>query len=127
MGWRNPTHVIARRAFPSGISPNMQSVVAASAAGSAPLWSDPPGTAGARQLGEASLEEGARFPLVAIAAGPEASDETSAEGYRLWHQVELPDQSRGWIQAAFAAADETGSDGRPSSVRFVLLPGVIAA
>jgi murein DD-endopeptidase MepM/ murein hydrolase activator NlpD len=126
MGWRNPTHVIARRAFPAAIPAGTKSAVAASAPTTAPVWSDSPGTVGAHQIGETSLSAGARFPLLAIAAGPEASDETSAEGYRLWHQIELPDRSRGWIQAAVAADEETGSDGRPSSVRFVLLPDATA-
>ncbi|HET7094694.1 MAG TPA: M23 family metallopeptidase, partial [Thermomicrobiales bacterium] len=65
MGWRNPTHVIAHRAFPSGSPSNMQTIVAAGAEGTAPLWSNPPGASGARQIGETSLTEGAHFPLLA--------------------------------------------------------------
>jgi hypothetical protein len=126
MGWRNSTHVIARRAYSSTIPNGAAVVVAQAAPQTAPLWSALPGAAAARHLMNLPLTAGARFPLLAIAVGAEASQETSVEGYRLWHQIALPDGARGWLQAAVPSMDETGSDGRPSSIRFTLLPVVAA-
>ncbi len=125
MGWRNPTHVIANRAY-DGAPPDAGEVVVASGSGdSAALWSEPADHASAEQLGDLSLNGGDHYRLRAIATGPEASDETSAEGYRLWYQIELP-EGDAWVQAAVPSSHDTGSDGRPSSVRFDFLPAVSA-
>jgi hypothetical protein len=123
MGWRNPTHVIARRAFGGERPPaGANMVVATGADETAPLWSAPADHADAKQTGELRLTEGDRYRLVAIAAGPEASLGTSAEAYRLWYRIALPDGKRAWVRAAVPSSHDTGSDGRPSSVRFAFLP-----
>jgi hypothetical protein len=125
MGWRNPTHVIANRAY-DGAPPAAAEVVVASGSGdSAALWSRPADHADAVQLGDLSLNVGDHYRLRAIATGQEASDETSAEGYRLWYQIALP-EGDAWVQAAVPSSHDTGSDGRPSSVRFDFLPAVAA-
>jgi hypothetical protein len=67
-----------------------------------------------------------RFALREIAAGAEETTGTSAEAYRLWYRIALPTGQEGWVQAAVPSANDTGSDGRPSSVRFDLVPGVAA-
>jgi hypothetical protein len=46
----------------------------------------------------------------------------SAERYRLWYQVELPDGGTPWIQAAVPCDLETGNDGRPSAVSLAIIP-----
>lgn len=126
MGWRNPTHVIAARSF-AGRSPDDAKVVVASDAdGAAALWSLPADRREAEQVGELPLRAGDRYRLLSIATGPEASEATSAEGYRLWYRIAVPDVDRAWVQAAVQSADDTGSDGRPSSVRFGFLPALAA-
>ena len=41
MGWRNPTHVIARRAWPDGIPDGSEAIVSEAAPASTPLWTAP--------------------------------------------------------------------------------------
>jgi hypothetical protein len=127
MGWRNPTHVIARRAFPDGVRAAGSDVVVPEATtGTAPVWSGPPSREGATQVGELTLEAGTRYPLLDLRAGQEATTGTSAEAYRLWYRIALPDGGDGWIPAVMPSAMDTGSDGRPASVRFNLLPAATA-
>ena len=127
MGWRNPTHVIARRAYPDGLpSAGTEVVVAASEVESADLWSAPADDAGAERLGSVPLRAGDRFALLEIDSGSEATTGTSVESYRLWYRIALPDGASAWVRGAIPSAFDTGSDGRPSSVRFDFLPAVTA-
>jgi hypothetical protein len=68
---------------------------------------------------------GYRYPLLGIDAGEEGAICTSAEAYRGWYQIELPQGGDAWIQAAVPTAYDTVSDGRPSSVRFHFLPAAV--
>lgn len=121
MGWLNPTHVIGGRAeLPTGA----EAVVATAAAASAELWSAPAGDDGAEPVGSLSLAAGERFPLLAVDAGPEATEGTSAEAYRLWYRLALPDGEPAWVRAAVPSDRDTGADGRPSSVAFDFLPAL---
>jgi hypothetical protein len=45
--------------------------------------------------GDLPLAAGDRYRLLNIATGPEASEATSAEGYRLWYRIIVPDAGRG--------------------------------
>ncbi len=119
LGWLNPTHVIGRSAFgavSSGIVPGapFESVLT--------VWTSPGDRDGAVPIGEIRLEPGAVWPVVNRSAGRANTRETSALAYRLWVKIKLDDGSSGWI-AALSASDETvGVDGRPTAVRFNLLP-----
>jgi hypothetical protein len=123
MGWRNPTHVIGGRA---GLPSGAEAVVAASAAGAAELWWAPEGDDEAARLASLPLAAGDRYRLLAIDAGPESSEGTSAEAYRLWYRIALPDGGSVWVRAVVPSDRDAGSDGRPSSVRFDFLPAVAA-
>ena len=68
----------------------------------------------------ARLSAGDRFPLLDIAAGPEASSGWGARRYRLWYQITGDGPVS--VQAATPSTGETGSDGRPSTVQFTLIP-----
>lgn len=72
------------------------------------------------------LGAGDRFPLLAVDPGAEDATGPSAEARRIWYQIALPDGEQGWVLAAFPSANDTGSDGRPSAVRFDFLPRVTA-
>jgi hypothetical protein len=129
LGWRNPTHAINRRAFPAA-SGNLGEVVVAAQpiASSVTLWADIAEDGAPQQAqGEIGLESGARFTLLAVRVGPEATQATSAQSYVLWYRVRLPDGREGWLQAAVPSDFETGSDGRPSTTRFNLLPTIEAS
>lgn len=126
MGWRNPTHVIASRAFDGAPPDGAEVVVASGSPESATLWSEPSDHADAEPVGELPLIAGNRYPLHSIAAGPEASLETSSDGYRLWYHIAIPDFGRVWIQAAIPSSNDTGSDGRPSSIRIDFLLAILA-
>jgi hypothetical protein len=124
LGWHNPTHVIARRMFPSNAGGGLGQVVVASQPTSqtVTLWSAAPDDAARAAVGEVELRPGERFALLSSYAGPEDTRATSALAYRLWYEIELPDGRRGWVQAAIPSTFETGSDGRPSSIYFNLYP-----
>jgi hypothetical protein len=62
-----------------------------------------------------------RYRLLAIEAGPEASFETSAEGYHVWYQIIVDGGTRVWVQAAVPSLMDTGSDGRPSGITYAFL------
>jgi hypothetical protein len=122
MGWRNPTHVIAGRMF-AGAVPEDAGVVVASETGEVgALWRAPADDAG--QVGELPLVAGERYRLLVVEAGAEDTRETSAEGYRLWYRIAVPGTGAAWVQAAVPDVNDTGSDGRPSSVRLDFLPDV---
>jgi hypothetical protein len=127
MGWRNPTHVINRRAWQDGVPTDAEVILAETAPGIITLWSAPAGDPGAEAVAELSAITGdAVFSLLEIAAGAEETTGTSAEAYRLWYHIALPTGAEGWVRAAVPSTNDTGSDGRPSSVRFDFLPGVAA-
>ncbi|MGH2355473.1 MAG: peptidoglycan DD-metalloendopeptidase family protein [Chloroflexota bacterium] len=124
MGWRNPTHVVNGRAWAGGVPVGAEVVVSEAAPASASLWTAPEGGDGAEPLGEMALRVGDRYALLAVEAGAEDTTGTSAEAYRVWYRIALPDGAEGWVQAAVPLANDTGSDGRPSSVRFDFLPAI---
>lgn len=121
MGWRNPLETIAA-SIAIGDDERRMAVAASGANSMAQLWSLPSDHADALLLGEFSLDAGETFRLYDVVTRDPASSRTSAKGYRLWYAVALPDGTRGWIEAAIPDDGETGSDGRPSSVRIDLLP-----
>lgn len=121
MGWRNPLETIAA-SFSMGNDERRTAVAAIGAQSPAQLWSLPSDHKDALLLGEFSLDAGETFRLFDVVTRDSASTRTSAEAYRLWYAIALPDGTRGWIQAAIPDGGDTGSDGRPSSVRINLLP-----
>lgn len=125
IGWRNPTHVINRRAWPEGIPDGIEVVVSEAAPARAPLWTAPSDVDSAEFIRDLSLVPGDRYPLRAVDVGEEASTESSAEAYRLWYQITLPDGNEGWVQAAIPTPYDIGSDGRPSSVQIHFLPAAV--
>jgi hypothetical protein len=87
--------------------------------------SAPAGIAGAEAFAEISaITTGAVCSLLEIAAGAEDTTGTSTGAYRPWYRIALPAGDERWVQAAVPSTNDTGSDSRPSSVRFDLLPGV---
>ena len=124
LGWRNPTHVIAHRMLPKGAHAAALDAIVNGEPGTSPVWSNPPWRDGAEQIGQVDLEPGGRYPLLQIAAGPEASRSRDANGYQLWYRVDLPDGTRGWLPAAVPATDAVNADGSPAAVRFPLIPSV---
>jgi murein DD-endopeptidase MepM/ murein hydrolase activator NlpD len=125
IGWRNPTHVINRRAWPEGIPDGIEVVVSEAAPARAPLWTAPSDVDSAEFIRDLSLVPGDRYPLRAVDVGEEASTGSSAEAYRLWYQITLPDGEIGWVQAVVPTDSDTDSDGRPSSVQFHFLPAAV--
>jgi hypothetical protein len=121
MGWRNPTHVIGGH---TALFSDSEAVVTMTATGEVDVWSAPQPD-DAELLRSLLLRPGDRYALLAIDAGPAASEETSAEAYRLWYRLEMMGGTAGWIQAAVPSTNDTGSDGRPSSMRFQLLPATV--
>ncbi len=126
MGWRNPTHVINGRSWPERVPAEAEVVVAEVAAQSTSLWTGTGDAAEAELLGEMALRAGDRYVLLAVEVGAEDATGTSADAYRVWYRIALPDGAEGWVRAAKPVANDTGSDGRPSSVRFDVLPAVEA-
>jgi hypothetical protein len=126
MGWRNPTHVITHRSFLGKPPADFEVIVPAGASTRTGLWSLPSDRRDAKENGELALSAGDRYPLLSIATGPEDSTATGADGYRLWYRVETPEIGPAWVRAAVPSVNDTGSDGRPSSIRFDLLPATLS-
>lgn len=119
LGWRNPAHVI-HAGFGSDSLP-FEAVVAEPADGlSGPVRSMP--DHGAPGVGNVTLRAGDRFGVTEVVTGDPAAPETSALAYRVWYRIEFDDGTTGWLPALMADDRDTGSDGRPSSLRPVLLP-----
>lgn len=124
LGWRNPTHVINRRAWPDGIPADAEVIVSTAAPERTTVWTLPSDLADAEPAGEMALTAGQRFSLLAMETGPEAASGTSAEATRLWYEIGLPDGTGVWVQGAVPVPIDRGADGRASSVRFDFLPAV---
>ncbi|MEZ4532257.1 MAG: M23 family metallopeptidase [Thermomicrobiales bacterium] len=119
MGWRNPTHEIGNRLLSDG---PLTVVVPSGWNAPVDLTSFPWQWADATSIGLLDLYPGARYNVLAVDAGQSASTGTSADAYQLSYLIDLGDGSTGWVRAAVADYGDTGSDGRPSSIRFALLP-----
>lgn len=127
LGWHNPTHVINRRAFPSEPAGDLGEVVVAAQpiSTSVTLWEQLGEGGTAREpRGEVGLQPGARFTLLAVWTGLEATQATSAQAYKLWYRVRLPDGREGWVQAAVPSDFETGSDGLPATAKLNFYPAI---
>ena len=118
VGYRNPTHVIA-----GGMAarPPAAAVVASTAADLVVTRREAPREYAA-PIADRLLSAGERFELLEIAAGPPDGTGTSALAYDVWFRVALPVGGAGWMRAVVPDNGDVGSDGRPSSVRPVLLP-----
>ena len=126
LGWRNPTHVINRRAWPNGVPAGTETIVTTTAPRSTPLWSAPPDRNGAATSGQISRwSPERRYPLLAIDAGAEDATGTSAEAYSSGIASPSPMTTAAWVQAAVPDDHDLGSDGRPSSVHFDFVPNVL--
>lgn len=120
VGWRNPAHVINGRAWASGGLPAEALVVASPPSPQVDVLAAP--SPDAQRLDTLPLNPGVRYPLQAVHAGAEDNTATSADGYVLWYQLALAGGVSGWVQAVMPYSFDTGSDGRPSSLRFNLVP-----
>jgi hypothetical protein len=119
VGWRNPSHVIAR-GLDAG-SPPTEVVVASGVDGQVASLRETPDVEAEVRV-QVQLRSGARLPVAAIRAGAPDSTETSALGYQVWYEVKVTSGSTGWLQALVPDGRDFGSDGRPSSLRPVVLP-----
>lgn len=127
LGWRNPTHVIANRALATVDVPTSSDIVVVSqpVSDSITLWSAPPAASTPpAPLADLSIQPGERYKLLNSWTGAEDSRGTGAFAYQLWYHVQLPDGREGWLHTAIPTSFETGSDGRPSTIRFNLLLAV---
>ncbi len=125
LGWRNPTHVIARRAIPGAAAPSgAEAIVPRAADPSTSIFSAPADDPAATPVGDLPLAAGDRHPLLEIRAGAEDARGTSADAYLLWYRLALPNGQSGWVQAAVPSNLEVGADGRPSTIGFNLMPVV---
>jgi hypothetical protein len=116
MGWRNPLHALFA-SLAGEVPEGTQVIVAEGAPGTLPVYTaaddDEP-------RGELPARPGASFPLLAVAAGAPDGEGTGADAYRVRFSVQGP-EGDAWLPAVIPDAGDTGSDGRPSSLRFALL------
>ncbi|MFL5761951.1 MAG: peptidoglycan DD-metalloendopeptidase family protein [Thermomicrobiales bacterium] len=126
MGWRNPMHALARRAYPDGgPAAGAEVVVAMSPASpTTVVWSSVTGQ-NRERVAEIDLHPGDSYPVLAIHAWAENTPHTSAEAYHVWYQIALRDGRQGWVLAMMPASEETGIDGRPSTIILNFLLNVV--
>lgn len=122
LGWLNPMHVIARRAFPVGV-PRGQAVRVAPklTTHSTTIWSHPGDSPAAIALDQMMLISGQHFPLLGISAGAEATVGSSADAYNVWYEIEAANEVRGWVRAFEPSAETTQVDGRTAALRINFL------
>lgn len=120
-GWRNPLHVINGRMFRAEAAAPLGTVVVPAVPPGPELTLRAQPDLSAPQT-PIPVAPGDRFPLLEITAGPEDASGSSAEAYRLWYRIGLPDGTSAWVQAVISDDFEQGSDGRPATLRFQLLP-----
>ncbi|NJO81345.1 MAG: M23 family metallopeptidase [Blastochloris sp.] len=126
MGWRNPTHTIAQRAFlGTNNATSIGNVVVTTQplARSVPVWPSVPDLdPTAQPIEEITLTPGQLFPLLEVYVGNEASNTLHANTYQLWYRILLASGQEGWVQAAIPSTFETSADGQPSTIWFHFLP-----
>ncbi len=69
-------------------------------------------------------QPGRCFSLAEVSVDPPDTTGRSAEAYTVWYRIEMPSGETGWVRAVVPSGADEGSDGRPSTVRFVLLPAI---
>jgi murein DD-endopeptidase MepM/ murein hydrolase activator NlpD len=126
MGWRNPMHAINRRIYSDGMPASGAEVVVAASPASATttVWSSVAGN-DRQVVTEIDLTPGDRYPLLDIHAWAENTTHATAEAYHVWYQIGLPGSREGWVQAMIPSTEQTGTDGRPSTIILNFLPHVI--
>lgn len=122
LGWRNPSHTIAAD---STTVDDAEAVVAAEPPLEELQVRDQPED-DAEVIATVAIAPGQRFSLTDVQAGQPDDDGTSAEAYDIWYRLGLDAGESGWVRAVLPSTNDTGSDGRASSLRFVLLPAVVA-
>lgn len=118
LGWQNPMHVI--QGGLAGTVP-FEAQVATVADGLETVLRATPESNGT-VLDELVLEAGGGYFVEDVSVGEHITTEMSAVAYDVWYRVMLDSGSTGWLPALIADDNDTGSDGRPSSVRPILLP-----
>lgn len=123
VGWFNPTHVIAANAWPEAGTTGQVFVATEPASPTVELWDtvDQNGVPSG-PLGTLALQSATRFVALESRAGPLQPSTTGAQSYAVWYRLALPDGRSAWASGLVPSDSDTGSDGRPSSVRFNLLP-----
>lgn len=116
MGWRNPLHVMGKR---MGVPAGAEVMVPPSSWSPLFLFSSLE-----QSVHEASvmMTGGTRLPLLAIAAGPEASEAYGAMATTLWYQVDVPEFGAMWVPAISPTMHAIQQDGQTTSYMFNLIP-----
>lgn len=126
MGWLNPTHTIAERAFPgTNDATSIGNIIVATRpfSNSVSVWPSVPDVDPTVQpIEEIVLTPGEQFPLLEVYADAEASNTLHANTYQLWYRIMLADGQAGWVQAAIPSTFETSADGQPSTIWFNFFP-----
>jgi len=122
LGWRNPSHTIAAITVEAD---DLDVVVATEPPIEELQVRDRPAD-DADIMATVAIEPGQRLSLTDVQAGQPDDDGTSAESYDIWYRIGLDGDESGWVRAVLPSTNDTGSDGRASSLRFVLLPAVVA-
>jgi murein DD-endopeptidase MepM/ murein hydrolase activator NlpD len=122
LGWRNPAHVVGSLWRETARARGLVAEAAPQASRRIALRSSPLLANRTDPIAEIEVDPGQRFSLIDVWTGDPESDGTSAEAYALWFRIAVDEGLAGWAPALQPTAAETGSDGRPSALRFDLLP-----
>jgi hypothetical protein len=120
LGWRNPMHVIASTWHDVATSRTAKAIATASLSAIVPLYASP-GSENAEVRGEIVMQVGEPYTLLDVQAGDAAGTAFGAEQYDVWFEIESASGVSGWVSALRPTFEETGSDGSPSSLRWIFL------
>ena len=116
MGWRNPLHVIGTR---MGVPTGAEVMVPPDNRNPLLLFA---GLEDHNHTASVLLAGGTRLPLIAVSAGPEASETYGANATSLWFQVEVPEFGAMWVPAISPTMHAIQQDGQTTSYTFNLIP-----
>lgn len=120
-GWRTPLHVINGRMFSEAAAAPLGEVLVPNPPPAQQLTLRAAPSVDADVLKEIDITPGERFALLEIVAGPADLRGSSAAAYELWYKIAFAGGA-GWARAIIPDDFEQGSDGRPATLRFQLLP-----
>lgn len=116
MGWRNPLHVMGNR---MGVPAGATVMVPPDSWAPLLLFSS---LDQFNHDASVLLDGGTHLPLLAISAGPEASETFGAMATSLWYQVDVPDYGAMWVPAISPTMHAIQQNGETSSYVFNLIP-----
>lgn len=121
-GWRNPMHIFGAWIANHLAHVDLLIVMATDDMSDLSWWTGSPLDTDRTVVQTGDLEKGSLLEVSAIYSGAPEVKGTSAATYSLWIRATAESGRAGWVPLLASSAEETGADGRPSSVSLLFVP-----